>query len=161
MDLGLWLAAFRLLHERARSGELAGHAAADYRAGREELARALMASQRLAVLPGQTPRRALRVACALQVDLEGPGVEERVSTLDLSLGGFSALMSRAPADGEPLAARLRLPGAGPLEATVRVANVRAQPGTVRVGFAFEAISREDEERLNLAIFDAVLAQLEW
>ena len=159
MDLAQWLVTFRALHERARRGDLTGPEAADYRGGREELARALVAAQRLSVPAGASPRQSLRVARALQVEVESPLRTERVTTFDLSLGGFSAPMSRAPALDEPLTARLRLPGTEPLAAEVRVADARPQPGNVRVSFAFKGLPEADRERLELAIFDAVLAQL--
>ncbi len=47
MSLADWLAAFRELHEKAHRGELAPRERAAYHAGRDELARALLAAQRL------------------------------------------------------------------------------------------------------------------
>jgi PilZ domain-containing protein len=159
MDLGQWLSAFKALHERARRGSLEGVDERDYKAGREELARALVAAQRLTLQPGQSPRHALRVARALQVDLESPVRKERLTTFDLSLGGFSALLARAPMPDEALTATLRLPGMEPMVAPVTVAGLKAQPGNVRVSFAFGKLEGAVAERLELAIFDAVLGQL--
>ena len=67
-----WLLTFRQLHEKARRGQLRDAELARYRAGRDELARALLAAQRLQLKPGETPRQALRVARALQLDLDLP-----------------------------------------------------------------------------------------
>jgi hypothetical protein len=159
MGIAEWVAAFKVLHEKARKKELAGQELSDYRAGREELARALVAAQHLTMQPGQSPRQALRVARALQVDLESPVRKDRLTTFDLSLGGFSALLSRAPAHDEELTATLRIPGTEPLSAKVTVAGSKAQPGNMRVSFAFGNLPEADRERLELAIFDAVLAQL--
>ena len=140
MDLGQWLQAFRALHEQAKRGALQGSDLSDYLAGREELARALVAAQRLTVQPGQTPRTSLRVARALQVDLESPVRHDKLTTFDLSLGGFSALVSRAPAADEELEATLRLPGGGePVKARVEVAESKVQPGNVRLSFRFKKL----------------------
>lgn len=159
MDLAQWLKAFKALHEKARRGALEGADEQDYLAGREELARALVATQHLTLQPGQTPRQALRVARALQVDLESPVRKDRLTTFDLSLGGFSALLARAPAHDEELTASLRLPGTDPVVARVTVAGLKPQPGNVRVSFAFAKLEPRTAERLEHAIFDAVLSQL--
>jgi hypothetical protein len=159
MDLGQWLAAFRTLHEKARKGALSERESREYQAGRDELARALVAAQRLTLQPTQAPRQALRVARALQVELESPVRKDRLTTFDLSLGGFSALLARAPAHDEVLTATLRLPGTEPLTARVKLAGTKQQTGNVRVSFAFGELAGKDQERLELAIFDAVLSQL--
>ncbi len=159
MSLADWLAAFRELHERARRGELAPQESADYRAGRDELARALLAAQHLGLRPGETPRQALRVARALQVDLETATSRVRAMTIDISVGGFSALLAKPPPLDEEVKYALRLPATEPMEGAAHVVGVKAQPGNVRVCFAFEDVSENDRERLELLIFDTVLAQL--
>jgi len=159
MDLAQWLTAFQALHERARRGTLEAADERDYKAGREELARALVAAQHLTLQPGQSPRLALRVARALQVDLESPVRKDRLTTFDLSLGGFSALLARAPMPDEALTATLRLPGVDPVVTAVTVAGMKAQPGNVRVSFSFARLDGPAAERLELAVYDAVLAQL--
>ena len=80
---------FRTLHEKAKQGGLGGEDADAYRAGCDELARALMAAQRLGARPGEAPRHALRVARALQVDLESPVSKVRAMTVDLGSAGMS------------------------------------------------------------------------
>ena len=64
MGLADWLRVFRALHEKAKKGELSGTDAEDYRAGCDELSRALIAAQKLGLRPGEVPRRVLRVARA-------------------------------------------------------------------------------------------------
>ncbi len=159
MDMAQWLTTFRALHEKAKRGAIEGAEERDYKAGREELARALVAAQRLTLQPGQSPRHALRVARALQVDLESPVRKDKLTTFDLSLGGFSALLARAPMADEVLTATLRLSGVEPVVTTVTVAGMKAQPGNVRVSFAFARLEEAVAERLEVAVFDAVLAQL--
>src|SRR5512140_3641701 len=94
--LSEWLRSFRELHERARKGQLGKAEEPAYRAGRDELARALLSAQRLTVKPGETPRQALRVARALQVDLDLLTSSARAITVDLSTGGFSCLLAKSP-----------------------------------------------------------------
>lgn len=155
-----WLLEFRRSHERARDGRLGEAELAAYRAGRDELARALLAAQRLTLRPGELPRRALRVARALQVDLDRLTSRERAVTIDLSTGGFSCLLAKAPPAGEEVGFSLRLPGAEPLTGRARVQGVRVLPGNVRVSFQFVGASEADRERLETFVFDTVLAQLQ-
>jgi hypothetical protein len=160
MDLAQWMKAFTVLHEKAKRGALEGSEERDYKAGREELARALVAAQRLTVQPDQSPRLALRVARAIQVTLESRVRKELLTTFELSLGGFSAAMARPPAPDEELTATIRLPGADPLPTQVKVVGAKQQPGNVRVSFSFVRLQGAAAERLELAIFDMVLGQLD-
>ena len=159
MDLANWLSTFKALHERAKLGVLDSVEEQDYKAGREELARALVAAQGLTRRPEQSPRMALRVARALQVDLESRVRMERLTTSDLSLGGFSAPMARAPGSDEELTVTMRLPDTDPFKGAVTIAGVKPQPGNVLVSFGFKKLEPEAAERLELAIFDMVLAKL--
>jgi len=155
-----WLLAFRQLHERARRGQLKGGELEAYRAGRDELARALLAAQRLSLRPGEVPRRALRVARALQVDLDLVTSRERAVTIDVSTGGLSCLLAKAPPVGDEVGFTLRLPGSEPLAGRARVQDVKVLPGNVRVSFSFLGQSEDDRERIELFVFDTVLAQLQ-
>jgi hypothetical protein len=157
--LAQWLLEFRQLHEKARRGQLGERELQLYRNGRDELARALLAAQRLTLRPGETPRRALRVGRALQVDLDLVTSRERAVTIDLSTGGFSCLLAKAPPVGDEIGFSLRLPAADALAGRARVTDVRVLPGNVRVSFQFTGQAEADKERLELFVFDTVLAQL--
>jgi hypothetical protein len=154
-----WLVAFRRLHARARVGALEGREREAYHAGRDDLARALIAAQHLSLRPGETPRRALRVAGALQADLDLVTSRARASTLDLSTGGISCLLGKSPPVGEEVGFSLRLPGAAPLTGRARVVDAKALAGNVRVSFQFVNLTEAEIERLELFVFDTVLAQL--
>ncbi len=159
MDLAQWLWEFRALHEKARRGTLTTDESAAYLAGREELARALIVAQGLALDPSQQRRKALRVARALQVELETPLTSTRAVTSNLSVGGFAVLLARAPGHDEEMRCSLRVPGADPILATVVPVGVKPQPGSVSVSFAFKKLSDGDRERLEFLVFDTALAQL--
>jgi len=160
MTLKEWVVGFKALHEKARAGTLSPEGKGEYRAGRDELARALLAGQRAQLRPGETPRQALRAARALQADLEWTTDKVRSVTLDISTGGFSALLSKPPPRDDRVRAVLRMPGgAEPLSAEARVAGVQVHPAAVRVAFAFTSISEADRDRLEFLIFDTVLSHL--
>lgn len=155
-----WLLSFRALHEKARAGLLSEKDRSVYRAGRDELARALLAAQRLTIRSGEVPRRTLRVARALQVDLDLATSRERAVTVDLSTGGVSCLLPKAPPVGDEVGFTLRIPASDPLVGRARVQDVKVLPGNVRVAFTFLGVSEEDRERLETFVFDTVLAQLQ-
>ncbi|HVP67829.1 MAG TPA: PilZ domain-containing protein [Anaeromyxobacteraceae bacterium] len=159
MSLREWVAHFKALHEKARTGALNEAGWSEYRAGRDELARAMLAAQRAALRPGETPRRALRVARALQADLEWSLDKVRAVTLDISSGGFAALLAKAPPRDEGLRVQLRLPGGDAVAAEARVAGAQVLPTSVRVAFAFSRISDGERDRLEFLVFDTVLAHL--
>ncbi|HET9554163.1 MAG TPA: PilZ domain-containing protein [Anaeromyxobacteraceae bacterium] len=160
MSFAAWLAEFRALHEKARRGQLSAAEGAAYRAGRDELARALLAAQRLTLKAGETPRQALRVARALQVDFDLLTSHQRAVTIDLSTGGFSALLTKAPPMGDDVGVSLRLPGAEPITCRARVADVKPLAGNVRVSFQLAGLEPAARDRLELFVFDTVLSQLQ-
>jgi c-di-GMP-binding flagellar brake protein YcgR len=99
------------------------------------------------------------VARALQVEVSGAGRKEKLTTFDISAGGFAAPMGSAPEAGEPFTAVIRLPGAEPLAASVKVVGIVPMVGYFRVSFAFSRMDPASAERLDVAILDMVLQQL--
>jgi c-di-GMP-binding flagellar brake protein YcgR len=99
------------------------------------------------------------VARALQADLDLPTSHVRALTVDISTGGFSCLLARAPPLGDELGFTLRLPGLEPLSGKARVQDVKPREGNVRVAFMFTTLSEAERERMELFVFDTVLAQL--
>jgi hypothetical protein len=159
MSLKEWLVQFKAQHEQARAGKLSGDELADYRGGRDELARALLGAQAAALRAGETPRQALRVARALQADLEWSVDKVRVVTQDLSVGGFSALLAKSPPTDEDVKVQLRLPGSEMLHARARVVGAAVQPAAVRVAFAFTGMAPAERDKLEFVVFDTVLEQI--
>jgi hypothetical protein len=159
MSLKEWLIRFKSQHEQAREGKLGADGMADYRAGRDELARALLGAQVAQLRPGETPRQVLRVARALQADLEWSVDRVRVVTQDLSAGGFSALLAKAPPTDEEVKVQLRLPGAEMVSARARVVGAQTQPASVRVSFAFCQLGAAERDKVEFVVFDTVLSQI--
>jgi hypothetical protein len=159
MSIADWLRVFRTLHERAKAGALSSEDAEVYRGGCDELARALMAAQRATPRPNEAPRHALRVARALQVDLETPLSHVRAMTVDLGATGFSAILAKAPRAGEELSATLKVPGGTPIVATVVAAEARQQTGSVRVAFTFRKLPDAERAVLETLVIDTALSQI--
>ncbi len=158
MGLADWLRVFRTLHEKAKKGELTGADAEDYRAGCDELARALLSAQRLTLKPNEVPRHVLRVARALQVNLETKVSSVRATTIDVSVTGFSVLLGKVPPNEEQTAT-VRIPGAEPIVVGVMPGEWKQQPGTVRVAFLFQKLPDAARARLELLVIDTALSQL--
>ncbi len=159
MGFGDWLRAFRALHQRAKEGKLSAEEQATYRDGRDELARALLAAQQVMLRTGEVPRRQLRVARALQVDIDLAKTKVKGMTQDVSPGGFGLLLATTPPPGDQLRCSLRLPGQEPVNGVARVADVKVLPGNARAAFAWVNLPVADTERLETFVFDAVLQQL--
>jgi c-di-GMP-binding flagellar brake protein YcgR len=160
MNLSQWLSGFKELHEKAKRGALAGRDLTAYHAARDELARALLSAQHVALERGQRPRQALRVARALQADIEFHDGSVRAMTLSLSAGGFGALLAQPPRVDDEVRVSLRIPGGDPLRGTARTVDVKQQVGNARVAFQFIGLDPAEAERLEVFVFDSVLAQIE-
>lgn len=159
MGFGNWLSAFRALHQRAKEGKLSAEERDTYRNGRDELARAMLAAQQVMLRTGEVPRRQLRVARALQVDIDLPKQKVKGMTQDVSPGGFGLLLATPPQPGDQLRCALRLPGQEPVAGVARVADVKVLPGNARASFAWVNLGAAEAERLETFVFDVVLQQL--
>jgi len=161
MGLAEWLTAFRQLHERARAGALDADDLQSYEFSREELAKTILATQRIALKTDQVAREHVRVQRSLQVDLVMSGTYKLVTdTLDISLGGFSAMLSYAPVTGETAAVKLHVPGKDSiLEATASIGGSKRLGAAYRVSFAFGTLPDAVKDRLSFLVFDTVLESL--
>ncbi|MHB8417005.1 MAG: PilZ domain-containing protein [Myxococcales bacterium] len=158
MDLSAWLAAFRKLHDKARRKELDADEMKTYLTGRDELARAIVAAQRLTLRPGQTPRQAMRAARALAIDLDLAAGRVRALTMDLSRGGFSALLAQPPSPDDPVGFTLRIPSADPVIGRCKLVDSAKRQGSTQSSFAFEPLGEAELERIEMVLFDTVLEQ---
>ena len=159
MSFSDWIRQFRALHAEAQKGTLSADDLKDYVAACDEFARALMAAQKIALKPGEVPRHALRVARAVQAELEAAIGFYKVTTIDLGVGGFAAIMPKAPKVGEEYSCKLKLPGGDPLETSVKVVEVKPQPGSARVSFAFPKLGDASKERIERLVIDTALSQI--
>ena len=158
MRLREWIAEFRRLHEKARSSSLTAQEQQAWREGRDDLAAMLVAAQRLTLAPGETPREALRVVRRLAVEVRGGDRTLQATTLDISRGGFSAMVPQPPEPGKTTAFTLRL-ATGELSGSARVANVLYVDGAFRVSFKFQALAPADVERMDAEVLDGALEHL--
>jgi hypothetical protein len=160
MNLQLWLSEFCKMHERAYRGSLSPQERNEYLAARNELARAVLKVQRIALQPGQSPRRHLRAALALPLTLQLPNGKLSTITQDISSGGFSAVLSVVPVAGMVVAFSLRLARtASPIEGQARLVSVDQAGTRTRAGFSFQDLDADSVERIELTVFDSVVAQL--
>jgi hypothetical protein len=159
-NLQLWLSEFCKLHERAYGGSLSPEERTEYLAARNELARAVLKVQRISLRPGQTPRRNLRAAMALPLTLQMPNGKLSTLTQDISSGGFCAILPQAPVAGMVVPFSLRLSRASvAIDGIARLVGIDSGGNGTRAGFAFEGLAAEDVERIELTVFDSVVAQL--
>jgi hypothetical protein len=157
MELKELIRDFSGLHEQARIGALSAKERQHYVRTREELAAALLQAQKRELKEGQMARQSLRVPRTLQVDVDLAGQRQRGMTLDISIGGFAAMLGLDPPVGEHAHVTLKLPdGEAPLDAEAIVAGLQAHGGAFRVSFAFDNMPSSARERLGFLVFDVVL-----
>ncbi len=156
MSLMRWITEFEEAHGRARRALMLPVEMADYLEQRNELARMLLGAQQLLLAPGQQPRKALRVARAFNVELGFPSGPLRTRTLDISAGGFAVTLDDAVAPGTCVPVKLVLPRDGVVEAQAMAVSSKASYGQFRVAFTLPTVSEDDRDRIEFAVFDAVL-----
>ncbi len=148
MSLSESLEEFRTLHEAAKAGSLGSQDLAIYHATRDEWAELLLSGQRIALLPGQRPRRMLRAARALQADIEFYDGPVRATTLQVSSGGFAALLAKGSRVGEDAMVVLSFPGGQLLQSSARVVSVKEYLGNTNTSFRFMSITALGAEQMN-------------
>jgi hypothetical protein len=159
MDPSRLVAAFRALHDRVNSGTATPSERDEYQELRAEVARTLAAAQGLTSPIGQAARRDFRVAHPFAVELN---TLQRAVTHDVSHSGFSALVPGTFSNGQDVQFAVLLPsGRERLEGHARVVSSVKKVGTPcsRVSFAFVGLEAAGAERLDDALFDAVLPRL--
>jgi hypothetical protein len=160
MNLKEWIVEFCKMHEQARQGTLQHAERNEYLAARDELARALLKAQRITLQAGQQPRRSIRASLALPMTLQLPAGRLSTLTLDISSGGFSAMLSSAPTVGLKVSFALKLGRLDPpIEGKAKLLALNLQGSGPRGSFSFDDLDLEMAERLEMTVFDAVVAQL--
>jgi hypothetical protein len=157
-----WLKKFSALHERARAGKLSATENRTYLAARNELARAILKKTQQPVPAGAKARHLLRTATAVPVDIFLPGGTTAVHaiTQELWTGGFSAIVPPLQLSTQRLKFALSLTkDSAPIEGWARVVADSAVGGSTRLGLEFESLPPAEIERIEFAVFEAVLARL--
>jgi PilZ domain len=158
--LGTWLTHFLELHDRERRGQLTAEEGVVYRKGREELAELLVLGQRLELKPGDSVRRAVRVARAMQVEFELDSGKASFLTRDLSVGGLCALVDNAPEVGTILVFHLKLGrDVEPVVGRCRVVHAAPHGGSTRMAVMFEALDEAAQDRIQTIVFDGVCSNI--
>lgn len=155
-----FVAQFKELHEKAKTGRLTPAERAQYTAGRAQFTRFVLVAQELG-RAGQTLRSSLRMGKVLKAEIQpDDGELLRVATMDLSSNGFAALFAGGLKVGKGASFTLFLPAPGggstPITGRCSVASSRPQTALFRVSFKFEQLAPEAQEKLDFALIDAVL-----
>lgn len=159
-SLGEWVVALRQLHDRARQGKLPDPELRRYLEERDTLAKAVLAAQRLRASPGARGRQTLRVALERRVEMTVNRAALDLRTQDLGLGGFAVLMPSAMRAGQAAPFTLELEKKVEVSGKARVVSLQRKGRLYRVAFRFEELSSEDQDRVALTVFDAVLAGID-
>jgi hypothetical protein len=148
----------RELHTKAKVGDLTPEDQARYQTARDELARVVLLAQQIGVQPGQPARRAVRATRVLQAHIEVSGGAMLAVTVQLSAGGFGALLTKAPNVGDEVKVALHV-RKDTFHAAARVLNVTPQGRNFLASFQFVGLSEAESERLQMLVFDTILDQL--
>ncbi len=156
MDPSEWMNAFRVAHERSKMGGLNSSEKEKYVGMREELARSLVAAQRLTVPEGAPARRFFRVSQAFALELDNVS---RTLTKDISRSGFSAMVPSSFKEGQRVSFKLTLGREqDPVTGQATIVAAPKVGAMVRASFSLETLAETEADRLETALFDAVLAR---
>lgn len=155
MDPSQWMAGFRVTHEKAKAKQLTEDEHKKYLLMREELARSLIQAQALSVPEGQNSRKYFRVAQMYKIEISKTW---QTMTKQVSRSGFSASLSSQLKVGQEVDFELTLAREGePVTGKAKVVSAVKQGGW-NTSFSIEYMSEANAERLESALFDAVLSR---
>jgi hypothetical protein len=122
---------------------------------REELAKSLVAAQSLQVPEDRNFRKNFRVAQVFKLEIERT---YQAMTKEVSRSGFSALMPAELKVGKTVGFALTLSrGIEPISGEAKVVNA-VKAGMWRIDFHIILLNDEYAEKLESALYDAVLAR---
>ena len=161
MDFAKWVQEFKVAHQKIAKGELGPTERERHLADRNELARAVLANQKVQLRAGQQPRQLLRSTRVLPVEVEVGGRMRPLMTLELSVEGFSALTGDAPVPDKPLQFVLRLPNVRePVAGEVTCLQSVKQTGNFRSQFKFApSVGEVAREQVEHFVFGDLLDHL--
>jgi PilZ domain len=157
MDPSEWMRAFKEVHLLAVSSKLPDKDKPGYFRMREELAQSLNRMQGMTVPDGQSHRRHFRVAHAFKIEVN---VVNTTVTRDISRSGFACLVTQAFQKSQSVPYQLFLGGGlSPISGQCTVVNCFKQSGNSKASFEFGKMQDDDAERLEMALFSAVLSRM--
>ena len=115
-------------------------------------------AQRLTLPPGQLQRRSRRVAHLLKATVRGHGFTETTATMNLSSGGFAALLAEAHTRGEHVEFTLHT-RLGQLEGRARVVSAVRRERSWLTSFAIDEMRDTDRNALDELVLEQVVAAL--
>jgi len=155
VDPSQWIAAFRVTHEKAKANQLSEDQRKTYLAMREELARSLVAAQSLKVPEGEFSRKYFRVAQMYKLEIDRT---YQTMTKEVSRAGFSAMMPKELKVGTRVGFAITLQrDTDPISGEAKVVGA-TKSGQWRIDFSIDLMNDQNAERLESALFDAVLAR---
>jgi hypothetical protein len=124
---------------------------------REELARSLVSSQGLTISEGQNARKVFSVAQVYSVEINNL---YKGLTKDISRSGFTTTIPSSMKEGAPIAFSFTLKrGEDAVTGQGKVVTALKQQSNTRISCSIDTISEANAERLEMALFDAVLSRL--
>lgn len=160
MDFAKWLSEFRVAHQKAKKDQLSPQERDRYLADRNELARAVLASQKIQIRAGQQPRTLLKASRVLPVEIEINGRMRALMTLEVSAEGFSALTGDTPANDRPVQFSLKVPTARePVTGEAMLVQATKQMSSYRCQLRFEGLGEIARESIEMLVFDDLLDHL--
>jgi len=125
---------------------------------RRALADGYVLAQKLTLRPGQWQRRSRRVAYMLKVTVSGPGFGHKTATMNLSSGGFAALLPDEPASKSRADFALHT-RRGSLQGKARIVSAMRRDGSWLTSFAIEEMNDGARKALEDIVLEQVLATL--
>lgn len=147
----------KVLHAKRLRSELAPGDLPAYQAAVTQFLAEVLEAQNRQIRSGHQRRGQVRVPRSLGLELAWPGGRARTVTLDVGMGGFSAVLAVPPPPGATLAVELRMRRGEAIRPRVCVTGARKRRGSARVSFAFEDLSDRDRARLEAYALDELLA----
>jgi hypothetical protein len=146
----------RDLISASRSRPLADSERNEYEKLRRALSDGYVLAQKLTLAPGQMQRRSRRVAHLLKATVKGPGVNETTATLNLSSGGFAALLTEAPPKRMAVDFVLHT-RRGRLEGKARIVSAVRRDRSWLASFAIDEMNEGARHALDEIVLEQVIA----
>ncbi len=162
MPLEVVVAQLKHLHATHKGLPLSGGDRARYEQLRNDLARAFVSAQKVAVRTGQTAWQAASVPCAVKLTVTVAKAMHRTLTIDLSPNGLSGLVGTRIDTGTPCEFSLELPNAMPIRGSahaVSAAPYGSGSSTYRLVLTFDRVSASDRSRLEILLLDRLFSTM--